>query len=203
MQQNLGLCQQFDVLFDQLTIRQHQQLVCMIKCMPENQIDQAVSETLGQVMLTEHADKKTVELSGGMKRKCSLGMAIVTRPRVIILDEPTSGLDVESRRQVWQLIKTIKEGRSIIMSSQHLEEADELADRICIMTKGKLLALDTPNGIKKQFGFGYKLIIEPKQHTSLDRLRELKLNTIEMLPQINQISGFTENTDSTDKRLVY
>jgi ABC-type multidrug transport system ATPase subunit len=68
-------------------------------------------------MLTEHADKKITELSGGMKRKVSLGMAIVTRPLLLILDEPTSGLDVESRQQVWKLIKKIKQGRSIIMSS--------------------------------------------------------------------------------------
>ena len=99
--------------------------------------------------MTEHKDKLTKELSGGMKRKLSLAMAIVTKPRVLILDEPTSGLDVASRRQVWDLIKKIKEGRSIIMSSQHLEEADELADRILIMTHGKLLALDTPHNIKK------------------------------------------------------
>jgi ABC-2 type transport system ATP-binding protein len=75
-------------------------------------------------------------------------MALVCKPAVIILDEPTSGLDVESKRQVWELIKKIKIGRSIIMSSQHLEEADELADRICIMSKGQLLALDTPQKIK-------------------------------------------------------
>mgnify|MGYP000695842956 CR=1 FL=1 len=100
-------------------------------------------------MLTEHKDKIVKKLSGGMKRKLSLAMAIVTKPKVIILDEPTSGLDVESRRQVWDLIKKIKEGRSVILSSQHLEEADELADRIMIMTKGKLLSLDKPEEIKR------------------------------------------------------
>ena len=98
-----------------------------------------IAETLATVMLTEHSSKRIKELSGGMKRKVSLAMAIVSRPKVIVLDEPTSGLDVESRRQTWELIKRIKVGRSIIMSSQHLEEADELADRICIMTKGQLL----------------------------------------------------------------
>jgi ABC-2 type transport system ATP-binding protein len=82
-------------------------------------------------------NQKVVNLSGGEKRKVSLGMAIVTRPRVLILDEPTSGMDVKSRKNVWELIKEIKVGRSIIMSSQHLEEADELADRICIMSRGK------------------------------------------------------------------
>lgn len=101
-------------------------------------------------------------LSGGMKRKLSLAMALVGGSKLIILDEPTSGLDVESRRQVWDLIRKIKRGRSIIMSTQHLEEADELSDRICIMSHGKLLALDTSFNIKKQFGVGYNLYIEPR-----------------------------------------
>ena len=117
VQQNLGLCQQFDVLFDMLTIRQHLVFACEIKNMPLEIIDRAVTETLREVMLTEHAEKRVKELSGGMKRKLSLAMAIVTRPKVIFLDEPTSGLDVESRQQVWDLIRRIKRGRSIIMSS--------------------------------------------------------------------------------------
>ena len=80
-------------------------------------IEQTIRETLAVVMLTEHKDKKVKELSGGMKRKLSLAMAIVSKPKLIILDEPTSGLDVESRKQIWELIKRIKVGRSIIMSS--------------------------------------------------------------------------------------
>lgn len=71
-----------------------------------------------------------------MKRKLSLAMALVGGSKCIILDEPTSGLDVESRRNIWNLIKSIKKERSIIMSSQHLEEADELSDRIAIMSHG-------------------------------------------------------------------
>ncbi len=75
-----------------------------------------------------------------MKRKLSLGMALIAKSKLIILDEPSSGLDVESRRQVWDLINFIKPGRSIIMSTQHIEEADELSNRICIMSQGKILA---------------------------------------------------------------
>jgi ABC-type multidrug transport system ATPase subunit len=121
-----------------------------------------ILEIIDIVMLSEHVNKIAKNLSGGMKRKLSLAMALVGGSRLIILDEPTSGLDVESRRQVWELIRRIKRGRSIIMSTQHLEEADELSDRICIMSHGKLLALDTPFNIKKQFGVGYNLAIEPK-----------------------------------------
>jgi len=69
------------------------------------------------VLLTEFKDRMSMALSGGMKRKLSLAMALVSKPKVIVLDEPTSGLDVESRRQVWSLIKKIKIGRSVIMSS--------------------------------------------------------------------------------------
>ena len=137
------------MLFEMLTVKEHLQFVCELKNVDRGEIKDLIQKTLQVVMLTEHKDKLVSELSGGMKRKLSLAMAIVTKPKVIILDEPTSGLDVESRRQTWELIKQLKVGRSIIMSSQHLEEADELADRICIMTKGKLLALDRPEGIKK------------------------------------------------------
>lgn len=187
-----------------LTIREHLQFACEIKNMDATKINQAIDETLREVMLTEHADKKVQELSGGMKRKLSLAIAIVTRPKVIILDEPTSGLDVESRQQVWHLIKKIKQGRSIIMSSQHLEEADELADRVCIMTKGKLLALDTPYEIKRQFGFGYKIIVEPRNCLS-DDFMHLKENVIDpiILSPVNVHAGVTESADSTTKKLIY
>lgn len=155
-------------------------------------------------MLTEFKDKLVKDLSGGMKRKLSLAMAIVGKPKLIILDEPTSGLDIESRKQVWQLIKKIKEGRSIIMSSQHLEEADELADRICIMTKGQLLALDTPSNIKKQFGVGYKLLIEPRTNLiNIEQFMGLKNQTINRIIAEFKSQEVSENSDSTSKKLIY
>jgi len=85
--------------------------------MDPEEIDKTIRDTLEVVMLTEHKHNLGKEMSGGMKRKLSLAMAIVTKPKVLILDEPTSGLDIESRRQVWELIKRLKQGRSIIMSS--------------------------------------------------------------------------------------
>lgn len=95
-----------------------------------------------------------------MKRKLSLGMSLVGKSSVLILDEPTSGLDVDSRRQVWQLIKEVQKSRSIIMSTQHIDEADELASMVCVMSHGKLVVEDTPADIKRKFGVGYSLIIE-------------------------------------------
>lgn len=102
-----------------------------------------------------------------MKRKLSLGMALIGGTQTIILDEPTSGLDVESRQQVWELIRKLKKGRSIIMSTQHIDEADELADRVCIMSHGKVIALGTPMNIKKKFGVGYIISVEPKANHNM------------------------------------
>ena len=194
------------MLFENLTVREHLQLVCELKNMPVVMIEQTIAETISVVMLTEFENKQVQHLSGGMKRKLSLAMAIVTRPKMIILDEPTSGLDVESRRQIWDLIKNIKVGRSIIMSSQHLEEADELADRICIMTKGKLLALDKPSQIKNKFGVGYKISIEAKpDQISAEDFKALKTKEIDPLIQSdeNRNLGIVENQDSTPKKLIY
>ena len=194
------------MLFENLTVREHLQLVCELKNMPVVMIEQTIAETISVVMLTEFENKQVQHLSGGMKRKLSLAMAIVTRPKMIILDEPTSGLDVESRRQIWDLIKNIKVGRSIIMSSQHLEEADELADRICIMTKGKLLALDKPSQIKNKFGDGYKISIEAKpDQISAEDFKALKTKEIDPLIQSdeNRNLGIVENQDSTPKKLIY
>jgi ABC-type multidrug transport system ATPase subunit len=98
IQKNLGLCQQFDVLFDLLTVREHLTLVCEIKNVPAAEVARTVNESMEIVMLTEFADKIAKNLSGGMKRKLSLAMAIVSKPKLIILDEPTSGLDIESRK---------------------------------------------------------------------------------------------------------
>jgi len=109
-----------------------------------------------------------------MKRKLSLGMSLVGKSKMIILDEPTSGLDVDSRRVIWELIKKIKETRSVILSTQHIEEADVLADRVCIMSYGKVIALDTPEEIKRKYGVGYNIIVEIKKENQTQNLNDIR-----------------------------
>ena len=110
VRQGIGLCQQHDVLFDLVSVEEHLRLTMRIRT---NRVDVAdenakINEILREVMLTEHRAKLVKELSGGMKRKLSLGMALIGGTQTIILDEPTSGLDVESRQQVWLLIEQLK-----------------------------------------------------------------------------------------------
>jgi ATP-binding cassette subfamily A (ABC1) protein 3 len=139
VRKDLGLCQQHDVLYELLTVRENLELACELKDVPRECVEDEITEILKLTMLTDHSEKLISQLSGGMKRKLSLGMSIVSKPSVIILDEPSSGLDVESRRQIWDLIRRIKKGRAIIMSTQHIEEADELADQVCVMHSGKII----------------------------------------------------------------
>lgn len=160
------------------------------------------------VLLTQFKDNLVNQCSGGMKRKLSLGMALIGGTQTIILDEPTSGLDVESRRQVWQLIAEMKANRSIIMSTQHIEEADELADRVCIMTHGELLALDTPKNIKSRFGVGYNVFLEPRNLNapghSPQKTEEMfkKLRSI-LLEERPEFEGVTESRDSSSRALIF
>ena len=208
VRKNIGLCQQLDVLYDNISLRNHLKMTMRIRF---GTVDVAnenaqIDDILTRCQLHEHADKLVKQCSGGMKRKLSLGMALIGGTKVIIMDEPTSGLDVESREQMWDLIRTLKEGRSIIMSTQHIEEADELADRVSIMSHGKLIGLDTPNGIKKEFGVGYNIYIEAKhEHEAqlgdqgikdlFNRVRGILLNQ----PDCPDIQ---ESPDTNDKKLI-
>jgi len=93
-------------------------------------------------------------------------MAIAGDTKVIFLDEPTSGLDPNARRSFWDLVRLLRdEGKTILLTTHNLDEADELADRIAIMSKGKLLILGTSNYLKKKYGVGYNLILTPKPNT--------------------------------------
>lgn len=113
------------------------------------------------------------ELSGGSKRKLSLAMALVGNSKIIFLDEPTSGMDAYSRRSIWKILEKIRlEERTIILTTHHLDEAEILADRIGIMSRGELLAVGTSDFIKKKFGEGYnlKLTYEEGGHDTLVKL---------------------------------
>ena len=207
VRRSIGLCQQHDVLWDLVSVEEHLRLTLRVRLNEVNvqNENEKINEILRQVMLTEHRAKLVKELSGGMKRKLSLGMALIGGTQTIILDEPTSGLDVESRQQVWELIRTLRQGRSIIMSTQHIEEADELSDRVCIMSHGKVIALGSPNTIKRKFGVGYNLYVEQKFGSGLDarQLTDRLLAVERVFLHRENFEGITKSPDSTDKKLLF
>jgi len=97
--------------------------------------------------LTDQARKKAGKLSGGWQRRLSIAMALISDPQIIFLDEPTLGLDVLARRELWDLIRSLKGDTTILLTTHYLEEAEALSDRIGIMAKGQLLMADTLPGI--------------------------------------------------------
>src|ERR1051326_6628099 len=104
--------------------------------------------------LTDRADDLVKHYSGGMMRRLEIAQALVNRPRILLLDEPSIGLDPSSRRQVWRIIKQLNQefGITILLTTHDMVEADELSDRIAIMSAGKIVASGTPSELKKTVG---------------------------------------------------
>jgi ABC-2 type transport system ATP-binding protein len=115
--------------------------------------DARIDELLAALSLTEKAESQTRALSGGMKRRLLIGKALVHRPRLVFLDEPTAGVDVELRRDLWNYVRKLKsEGTTVVLTTHYLEEAQELADRVGVIDKGKLLLLEEKNALMQRLG---------------------------------------------------
>lgn len=115
-------------------------------------------DILGKVILKDSASRQFTKLSGGQKQKVGLALALVNQPKLVFLDEPTTGLDPQARRAVWEVIRNLKrEGISVMLTTHYLEEAEELADRVAIMNKGKIVTVGTPTQIIAEYGSGEKI----------------------------------------------
>jgi ABC-2 type transport system ATP-binding protein len=122
-------------------------------------------ELLKEVDLAEKAKSQVKQLSGGQKQRFSVASALVNKPKVLFLDEPTTGLDPQARRNLWELIENVKKkGITVVLTTHYMDEAELLCDRIAIMDKGKIIALDTPNNlIKSLLKKGFKKKVEVQQ----------------------------------------
>ena len=131
-------------------------------------------EMLRRVILEDAANIWFQNLSGGQKQKLGMALSLVNDPELIFLDEPTTGLDPQARRAVWEVIRKLKnEGRTVMLTTHYLEEAEELADRVAIMNHGRIAAMGTTEEIETRYGSGQKMIVKAKD----DLLRFLQENT--------------------------
>jgi len=131
-------------------------------------------EMLRRVILEEAANTWFQNLSGGQKQKLGMALSLVNDPEVIFLDEPTTGLDPQARRAVWEVIRKLKmEGRTVMLTTHYLEEAEELADRVAIMNHGRIVAMGTTDQIESKYGSGQKMMVKAGD----DLLKFLKENT--------------------------
>ncbi|MEQ4207356.1 ATP-binding cassette domain-containing protein [Actinopolymorpha sp. B9G3] len=147
----IGVTGQFAAVDDLLTGQENLQLMADLKRLGSGESKRVVTDLLERFDLTESAQKMAATYSGGMRRKLDLAMTLVGKPRIIFLDEPTTGLDPRSRRTMWDTIRLlVAEGVTIFLTTQYLEEADRLADRIAVLDQGKLVAQGTPAELKRQ-----------------------------------------------------
>jgi len=145
------------------------------------------AELLDTMALTDRAKDSAKKYSGGMKRRLSIAMALVTDPRVLFLDEPTIGLDPQSRRGIWKYIEGLKGTTTIVLTTHYLEEADALADRIAIVDGGKVVAAGTPSELKKSISGAQATVVEVDGITdeAVDALRRV-------YPTVRRIEGGVE-----------
>ncbi|KAI6352635.1 hypothetical protein MCOR25_009365 [Pyricularia grisea] len=152
-QRSLGVCQQFDAL-DLMTARQHLEFYARIKGVPD--VKNNVQVVLDKTGLSPHAEKKASKLSGGNKRKLSLGIALIGNPDVLVLDEPSSSMDAASKRVMWRTLSEIGPGRSLLLTTHSMEEADALCTRAAILSKN-LLAIGTTQELRSKYSDIYNL----------------------------------------------
>jgi ABC-2 type transport system ATP-binding protein len=150
----IGAALQEAALDPLLTGREHVQLQATLQGIPRPERKARSAELLERVGLTEAADRRVGGYSGGMKRRLDLALALVHRPRILFLDEPTTGLDPQSRTALWQEVARLArdEGMTVFLTTQYLEEADVLADRVGIIDHGRIVAEGTPAQLKAQVG---------------------------------------------------
>ncbi|XP_065652513.1 phospholipid-transporting ATPase ABCA3 isoform X3 [Hydra vulgaris] len=174
VRKSLGICPQHNVLFDHLTVEEHLWFFTSLKGVDDNSlITEEVNRMIDLVGLADKRKSKPNSLSGGMKRKLSVGIALVGNSKVVILDEPTSGMDVSARRFTWDLLQKERKGRTILLTTHYMDEADVLGDQIAIMANGKLQCYGSSLFLKKKYGVGYHMIMVKNASCNVEKVTKL------------------------------
>lgn len=148
----IGVSPQETAVAPLLTVRENVEFIAGIYGFSKEKIKAKTEETLSSFGFTEEADKRAKNLSGGMMRRLSIALALVSEPEILFLDEPTLGLDVVARRELWKKISALKGKTTVVLTTHYLEEAEALSDRIAVMKKGKLLTVGTAEEIVAETG---------------------------------------------------
>lgn len=167
---------------DQMTTREHLEFYARIRGVPD--IGHNVEAVIRAVGLQAFTTRMASKLSGGNKRKLSLGIALIGNPTVVLLDEPSSGMDAAAKRVMWKTLAVIVPGRSILLTTHSMEEADALADRAGIMAR-RMLATGTCNDLRVAHGSAHyvHLVMKSAPHTSEDEIEKVKSWILTKFPQ--------------------
>ena len=188
----IGYCPQFDLLWEDLSVENTLLFYSRIKNKETSKINSMVTKVLEDVKLTRYKNYLVRELSGGMKRRLSLGVALIGEPPIVFLDEPTTGLDPKNKREIWDILSHCKENRCMILTTHLMDEAETLCDRIGIILKGKIRCLGSQYKLKAEYGKGFKLCINLKPYLIEDTL-DNKINENDLENEGNVVYETSDN----------
>jgi ABC-2 type transport system ATP-binding protein len=187
VKEKIAISPQETAIAEQLNAWENLSLMAGLHGFGKDEIKTRSEDLLEMMGLVDRASEKAKKYSGGMKRRLSLAMALVSDPDVLFLDEPTLGLDPQSRRAIWDHVEQLKGDKTILLTTHYLEEADALADRIAIIDAGRIVALGTPDELKASISDGPVTIIEASDipDDAIDALRPA-------YPNVRRIDGGIE-----------
>ncbi|XP_065281110.2 phospholipid-transporting ATPase ABCA3-like isoform X2 [Dermacentor albipictus] len=170
---SIGYCAQYNILIDDLSVEEHLMYFAIIKGVRLEKARSEVRNLLHDVALLDQRATLAVDLSLGQQRRLCTAMAIIATPKVIILDEPTANMDPDGRREMWELLLKVRRSCSIFLTTQHLDEADVLGDRIVIMAHGQIRCGGSPTFLKHRYGAGYHMKINKLHRCNVPAIEEL------------------------------
>ncbi|MGZ4847308.1 MAG: ATP-binding cassette domain-containing protein [Halobacteriota archaeon] len=186
---SVGICPQELVLWEELTCVENLTVIGDMYNLPRAITNERVRSLLADLALSEKAKTRVSQLSGGMKRRLNVALAVVHDPDIVVLDEPSAGLDPQSRLLLWDFVRSLKgKGKTTILTTHAMEEADALSDRVAIIDHGKLLQLDTPQNLKRTIGSGDIIemqLAEPERNETV----MAGLNSVEGIQEIKDVGG--------------
>jgi len=179
----IGYCPQFDAILDLLSVREHLEMYARIKGVPTDQLEQVVQAKMQQMDLPKFEHKLAGTLSGGNKRKLSVGIALIGNPSLVLLDEPSTGVDPVARRKMWDIITQVATERktcSVVLTTHSMEECQALAQRVGIQVGGRLRCLGSIQHLKHRFGRGYtaEIKLDPAETDHIARVKSFMSNFI-------------------------
>ena len=173
VRRSMGLTGQVATVDELLTARENLRLIGRLYGLPKQYIRDSTDELLERFALTEAADRIAKKYSGGMRRRLDLAVSLIAAPPVLFLDEPTTGLDPRSRTELWEVLRgLVRDGTTLLLTTQYLEEADHLADDIIVIDKGRVIAAGTPTQLKDQAGAA-SVVVTLTHAADLPRAEEL------------------------------
>jgi ABC-2 type transport system ATP-binding protein len=192
----IGYCPQENIFYPKLTCLEQLQFMGQMYGLSSKTVKDRASELLNLLGLTDKTHVRASNLSGGMKRRLNICLALIHDPEILILDEPEAGLDPQSRILVRDFIRTYSKQKTVILTTHNMDEAERLSDRVAIIDHGKLLLLDSPQNLKRTVGEGdvLELVIESNNDNSLKAFSD-SIQLLNMEIKINDAVAFIKHSN--------